>query len=89
MNQRRNLKREGLEVYLLYLLLSYHPMFLMSGLLLLIYSLVALSFSPIIGSIFFMGANLLILVSFSYKATLYLAKIGAWIGTNQKKNGRQ
>jgi len=36
-----------------------------------------------------LGAGIfLVLVSYSYQAALYLAKMGAWMGTIRKKNGR-
>jgi hypothetical protein len=86
MTQRRNLNRESLEVYLLNLLLAYRPMIQISGLLILISSVFALSMSPIVGLITLGVAILLVLVSCSYHATLYLAKIGAWLGTIRMNN---
>jgi hypothetical protein len=81
MTKRRNLDREGLEVYLLNLLLAYRPLFQISGLLLFVTSIVALSLSPIVGVITLGAAIYLVIISYSYQAILYLAKLGAWLGT--------
>ena len=83
--KRRNLDREGLEVYLLNLLLAYRPLFQISGLVCLIFSVAMFSISPITGSLPFIAAVILLLISYSYQATLYLAKLGAWLGTLGKK----
>jgi len=89
MKQRRNLEREGLEMYLLYLLLGYRPIFLVCSLLLMLFSISELSFFPIGGWISFGVALMLVLVSTSFRAALYLAKIGAWAGSMGKKNDRK
>jgi hypothetical protein len=81
MTKRRNLDREGLEVYLLNLLLAYRPLFQISGLLLFVTSIVALSLSPIVGVITLGAAIYLVILSYSYQAILYLAKLGTWLGT--------
>jgi hypothetical protein len=81
MKKRRNLDRERLEVYLLYLLLAYRPFFRFSALLILLSALVAWSLSPIMSSIALGTAVLLAALSYSYQAALYAAKIGAWVGT--------
>ena len=86
MTKRRNLDREGLEIYLLNLLLAYRPILQISGLLFLITSVVALALSPIGGSIALGVAILLVTLSYSYQATLYLAKVGAWLGTIRVNN---
>ena len=87
MTKRRNLDREGLEVYLLNLLLAYRPMLQISGLLFLVFSVVALSLSPIVGSIALGMGIFLVTLTNSYQVTLYLAKLGAWLGTLGKNNG--
>lgn len=86
MAKRRNLDRESLEVYLLNLLLAYRPIIQISGLLFLMTSVFALSMSPAVGLIALGVAIFLLLVSFSYQATLYLAKLGAWLGTLRMEN---
>ena len=87
MAKRQNIDREGLEVYLLNLLLAYGPILKICGLLFLIYAVVALQYSIIMGSITFGLAIVLILLSSSYQAALWVAKIGAWLGTLRKDNG--
>jgi hypothetical protein len=85
--KRRNLDREKLELYFIYLLLAYRPLLRISGLLLLLYSIGALPINPKSGCIALAVAIVLVLPSYSYQVTLYLAKIGAWVGTIGKKNG--
>jgi hypothetical protein len=85
MKQRRNLDREGLEVYLLNLLLAYRPIFRISAFIVLIYSVGVMSSSVIVGSVAFVVAIFLGLASYSYHRLLGLAKIGAWVGTIRKK----
>lgn len=86
MTKRRNLDREKLELYFTYLLLAYRPLLRISGLLLLLYSIMALSIYPKSVGVALAVAIVLILPSYSYQVTLYLAKIGAWVGTLGKKN---
>lgn len=81
MTKRRNLDRERLEVYLAHLLLAYRPIFQTSGWVILVYSVVAFLLSPVGGSVAFGVAIFLVLLSSSYEMTVYLAKVGAWIGT--------
>ena len=81
MKQKRNLDREGLEVYLLNLLLAYRPIIQLCGLIIFIYGVVMLPGSLSVGSIAFAVAMFHYLVTWSYQLTLYLAKFGAWIGT--------
>lgn len=88
MKQGRDLEREGLEVVLLYLLLGYRPIFQVSSLLLILFSVFTLSFSPLGGWISFGVAFILVLISYSFQATLCLAKMGAWLGSIGKKNDR-
>jgi hypothetical protein len=81
MPERRNLDRERLEVYFVYLLLAYRPLFRISGFLILGYSILVFSVSPIVGVVALGLAVTLVLPTFSYQATLYLAKAAAWTGT--------
>ena len=81
MTNKRNIDRERLEVYLLHLLLSFRPMLQLGGLILLIASLVAFGPSPLLGCIVLGLALFLLLPTFSYQMTLYLARLGAWVGT--------
>ena len=81
MAKRRNIDRERLEIYLLHWLLAYRPILLIGGLFVLAYSIIALFLSPIAGCITLGLAILLLLPSHSDQVTLYLAKVGAWLGT--------
>ena len=84
MTKRRDLHKESMEVYFLHLLLAYQPILQIIGYLLLIFSLVALLFSPLLSSITLGVAMLIILLSNSYTLTLNLAKLGAWPVTFRK-----
>ena len=86
MTKRRNLERERLEVYLLYILLANRQLFRICGLLILLYSIVALLILPESGKVTLGLAILLNIPFYSYQGTVYLAKIGAWVGTFGKKN---
>jgi len=88
MTKRRNLDREALEVYLLHLLLAFRPVFQIIGLLLLIYAVAALSLSLRVNFIALGLAFFLLLASTFFPLTLFMAKLGAWVGTLRKKNGR-
>jgi hypothetical protein len=81
MPERRNLDRERLEVYFVYVLLAYRPIFRISGLLIVVYSILVFSVSPIVGGAALGLAITLVVPTFSFQATLYLAKIAAWTGT--------
>jgi hypothetical protein len=81
MAKQRNLDREGLEVYLLYLLLAYRPFLQICGVLFLVFSALGFTFSPAAGGIVFILALLLITLTYSYNAVVYAAKFGAWLGT--------
>ena len=85
MTKRRNLDREGLEVYLLYVLLAYRPLFLLAGLLLFVYGIAIFMASSVIGGIAVDLAILIILPAFSYPVCLALARLGAWLGTLRMK----
>ena len=76
-----------MDVYFLHLLLAYRPILQIIGYLLLVLSVLALSYSPLLSSIFLGVAILIIFLSNSYRLTLYMAKMGAWLGTIWKKNG--
>ena len=82
---RRNLDREGLEVYLLNLLLAYRPLLQISGWLLLAYALLALSASLLASAIALGLATLLLITANWYPALLAAAKFGAWLGTIGRK----
>jgi hypothetical protein len=81
MSNRRRLARERLEVYLVHLLMAYRPLIFIAGLLLVVYSMVNLYTSPLLGFTSFLPALYLLLLSNSFPVTLYTARLGAWIGT--------
>ena len=87
MPERRNLDRERLEVYFVYVLLAYRPIFRISGLLIVVYSIIVFSVSPIVGGVALGLAIFLVVPTFSFQATLYLAKFAAWTGTLFKNDG--
>lgn len=81
MPDRRRLARERLEIYLVYLILAYRRLILIAGLILLVYTITALLLGSIAGFASLIPAIFLLLVSTSYHAALYTARLGAWIGT--------
>jgi hypothetical protein len=85
MSNRRRLARERLEIYLVHLLLSYRRYIFIVGLLLLVYGGVSLFINPLVGFASLLPAFYLLLLSNSYPATLYTARLGAWIGTLGKE----
>jgi len=86
MSKRRNLDKEGLEVYLLNLLLAYRPLLQIWGILMIIFSAVIISFSTSASIIAISVGIMLFLIVYSYNATLIIAKFGAWLGTAFRNN---
>jgi hypothetical protein len=86
MSRRRQLDRERLEVYLLHLLLGYRPLLQVSSLLLLGYAIAVTFASPKAGIATLVLAIPLLACTLSYPGMLYLARIGAWIGTVWKRD---
>ena len=81
MSKRRNLDKEGLEVYFLNLLLAYRPLLQVCGILLIIFSAVVIPFSTSAGIIAVSVGIILFLIVYSYNSTVIIAKFGAWLGT--------
>ena len=81
MSNRRRLARERLEIYLVHLLLAYRRLIFFVGLFLLMYAIAALFSYPLAGFASLVIAMYLLLLSNSYRVTLYTARLGAWIGT--------
>jgi hypothetical protein len=79
MSKKRKLDREGLEVYLLNLLMAYRPLLFVCGIFLLFYAIGMLSRSFLIGLVTFLPPMFLLLLCFSYQLTLATAKFGAWL----------
>ena len=86
MSNRRRLARERLEIYLVYLILAYCCLILMSGLFLLIYAISIMFASLLFGSALLLPAIFLLLLSNSFNAVLYTARVGAWIATLWSKD---
>ena len=81
MSQKRKLDRDGLEVYLLNLLLAYRPLLFVSGIFLLFYAIGVLSRTFMLGLATLLPPIFLLLLCFSYQLTLSTAKFGAWLLT--------
>lgn len=81
MSNRRRLRRERLEIYLVYLILAYRQLILVGGLLLLVYAIVMMFINLLVGSASLLPAIFMLLLSSSYKITIFMARMGAWIGT--------
>ena len=81
MSKKRKLDREGLEVYLLNLLLAYRPLLFICGIFLLFYAIGVLSKTFMLGLATLLPPIFLLLLCFSYQLTLSTAKFGAWLLT--------
>ena len=81
MPNKHKLNRDGLEVYLLNLLLAYRPLLFVSGISLLFYAIGIISKSFLFGVVIFLPPIFLLMLCFSYQATLSTAKFGAWLLT--------
>jgi hypothetical protein len=81
MSNKRKLDREGLEVYLLNLLLAYRPLLFVCGVFLLFYAIGVITQAFIVGVATFLPPVFLLLLCFSYPLTLNMAKFGAWLLT--------
>ena len=81
MSNRRRLRRERLEYYLIYLILAYRSLIIMAGLVMLVFAVAILSMDSLAGYSVLLPAIFLLLLSSSYNVALYTARLGAWIGT--------
>ena len=86
MYNRRRLKREKLEIYLVYLLLAYRYLNLIVGIFLLAYAIVVLSKNLLSGLLLLLPAAFMLILSFSYDAVHYLASVIAWTATISDKD---
>jgi hypothetical protein len=86
MSNRRRLRRETLEIYLVHLILAYRPLILIFGLALLAYAIAAMFTHPLAGYVALLPAIFLLLLSNSFHVVLYTARLGAWIGTLWRQN---
>jgi len=81
MSKNCKLDRDGLEVYLLNLLLAYRPLLFICGIFLLFYAIGVITKSFMVGIAIFLLPIFLLLLCFSYQLTLRTAKFGAWLLT--------
>jgi hypothetical protein len=81
MSNRRRLARERLEIYLVHLMLGYRRLILIAGMVLLVYAIVIMFVSTVVGFAALVPAVFMIILSYSYQTVLYTARVGAWIGT--------
>ena len=81
MSNRRRLARERLEIYLVHLILMYRRLILIVGMLLLAYTATTILVNQAAGFAALLPAVFLLLLSNSYNAVVYTARMGAWIGT--------
>ena len=81
MFNRRRLKRERLEIYLVHLIMAYRHLILITGLVLLAYASFTFFKHLLAGSLVLLPAVFLLLLSNSYNVVLYTARLAAWLGT--------
>ena len=81
MSNRQRLARERLEIYLVHLILMYRRLILIVGMLLLAYTATTILVNQAAGFAALLPAVFLLLLSNSYNAVVYTARMGAWIGT--------
>ncbi len=79
MSNRRRLRRERLEIYLVHLFLAYRRLILIGGLLLLVYAIAALMINPLVAFASLLPAIYLLLLGCSYNAALYTARLVAYL----------
>ncbi len=65
-------------------MMAYRPLLQISGIALIVYAIVTITISPMVIFAVLGLAVSIILITFSYRLTLLLAKIGAWIGSAWK-----
>jgi hypothetical protein len=77
----RHTDKERWEVYLTMILLRMRPFIFIGALILLVYGIAALSAYPVISGIALVFALLLLLMVVYDRATLFVARFGAWLVT--------
>jgi len=85
MSQRKRLDHEGLEFYLLNLLMLYRPLLRICVVIIFLYTIATLNFYPLGSIVAVSVASFLLLLTSSQVLSLYVAKFGAWLGTLNKK----
>jgi len=78
---KRKFDRDGLEIYLLNLLMAYRPILFLIGMFLLFYAIGMTSRSTFVGIVTFLPPLFLLLLCTSYQLTLHTARFGAWLMT--------
>lgn len=81
MFNRKKLDRERLEAYLVYILLRARPLIAVCGLFLLVYSIIVLLQSLLIGCILILAAVYVISLSSSFRIVVLTARWWAWLVT--------
>ena len=81
MSNRRRLRRESLEIYLVHLILAYRPLIVVVGLLLLVYAIATLFKYPLAGYVILVPAIYLLLLGNSFNVVIFTARLGAWMAT--------
>jgi hypothetical protein len=81
MYNRKRLDRERMEVYLVHLLLKYRGWIMVGGISMLVYAVATVIASPLAGTILAAVAAVPLLIAGSYRAVVFAARLGAWIGT--------
>jgi hypothetical protein len=81
MFNRRRLRRERLEIYLVYLIMAYRPLILITGLVILAYASLTMFTHFLAGSLILVPAIFLLVLYHSYNIVLFTARLLAWLGT--------
>ena len=81
MSNRRRLRRERLEYYLIYLILAYRYLIWTASFLLLAFAIALMFIDPVAGYMVLLPTMYLLLLGTSYNVAVYTSKIGAWIAT--------
>jgi hypothetical protein len=81
MPDRRRLRRETLEIYLVHFLLAYRLLIWFIGILMLAYAIATMFIYPLAGYATLLPAFFLLLLCNSFTVVLFTARLGAWIGT--------
>ena len=82
----RHTDKERWEVYLTMILLRMRPFIFIGAVILLFYGIAALSAYPVVGVISLILALLLLLMVVFDSATIFVARLGAWLVTFGRNN---
>jgi hypothetical protein len=78
---RRRLRHERLEIYLVHLVMAYRPLILITGLLMLAYASLIM-FTHLLASILILMPAIFLLVLYhSFSLLVFTARLLAWLGT--------